>query len=313
MKRGAPDHPKMRELARQLKLPGRYGIATANGIMERLWHFTAKYCPQGDIGRFSDEIIADACGLYVARRDRFQASARHMVGTLVSTGWLNVSPAWRLVVHDWNEHCDDAARRTLKNRGLQFVLPENVRQIPEVVPLFPPGYPTDSVLPSLALPIKEGIEVPVQPEVVDKDRKKSGSLEIPVETVEDQQPGTKTAAFLPSATIPNGDHGKPSWVTDEKYGIFVGLMRRFRPRVLDEEFAEGYRLRWINLKTTEKLLAIKNLRARVESGEDGEYVKHMPDFLVAEWKRGPKAKAAAAGGEPARPWPKAPTYAPPED
>ncbi len=52
MKRGAPDHWKMKELARLCHVPAPYGIPWANGVMERIWHYTAKYCLQGNIGKF---------------------------------------------------------------------------------------------------------------------------------------------------------------------------------------------------------------------------------------------------------------------
>ena len=54
VKRGTLEHPKLRALAKALEIPRPYAV----GILESLWHLTARYAPQGDIGRFSDEEIA---------------------------------------------------------------------------------------------------------------------------------------------------------------------------------------------------------------------------------------------------------------
>ena len=56
MKRGTPDHPKVYELCELLKCDR----PTAIGYLELLWHFAAKYAPQGDIGKYSDERIEAA-------------------------------------------------------------------------------------------------------------------------------------------------------------------------------------------------------------------------------------------------------------
>lgn len=67
MKRGAPDHPKMRRLARRLGLPHMAAV----GCMEMLWHWASRYAQDGAIGRYDDDDIADA--LYwtePAERDR---------------------------------------------------------------------------------------------------------------------------------------------------------------------------------------------------------------------------------------------------
>ena len=52
MKRGAPDHWKMSDLARRLKVPDKYGVTWANGALERLWH-SARNTPLVEIlGKF---------------------------------------------------------------------------------------------------------------------------------------------------------------------------------------------------------------------------------------------------------------------
>lgn len=124
MKRGTPDHWKMKDLARRLNVPPMYAIAWANGVMERIWHYTAKYCPQGDIGRVPDEEIAEVCGWPVK-------AAGRLVEALVQSRWLDRSSAHRLLVHDWQEHADQSVKKTLANRGLSFFFPEKSGNIPE--------------------------------------------------------------------------------------------------------------------------------------------------------------------------------------
>lgn len=131
MKRGAPDHWKMRDLAIQMKVPVRYGLAWANGTMERLWHYTAKYHPQGDIGKAPDRSIAEACAWPAA-------TASDLITALIDVRWLMRSTAHRLLVHDWPDHADDAVKKTLKNRGLEFFLPENSSTVDgKIRPAFP--------------------------------------------------------------------------------------------------------------------------------------------------------------------------------
>jgi len=130
MKRGTPRHPKTLALARELKIP----LPHAVGILEMLWHFTAEFAPQGDIGRFSDQDIAESVG--------WEGNPKRLIEALIKCRWLDIvgqSPAMagqntdmtgqspaianhgRFVIHDWADHCDDATRRRLKRRNLDFI------------------------------------------------------------------------------------------------------------------------------------------------------------------------------------------------
>ena len=113
MKRAASDHPKLQRLQRRLSLK-RY---QAMGLMEALWHFTGRYSPEGDIGRWSDEEIA----AWV----EWDGEPEELVGTLVTCGWLDEHPVFRLVVHDWAEHADEATKVSLKRAGKAFVVATN--------------------------------------------------------------------------------------------------------------------------------------------------------------------------------------------
>jgi hypothetical protein len=108
MKRGTLDHPKTLHLARLLGVQ-RWG---AIGILESLWHFAAKHALRGDVGRWSDEQIAEAIG--------WTDNPERLIEALVQARWLERSAEHRLIVHDWHDHADDSVRKTLRNRNLTF-------------------------------------------------------------------------------------------------------------------------------------------------------------------------------------------------
>jgi hypothetical protein len=109
VKRGTPTHPKTVMLASMLGAP-RY---QAVGLLELLWHFTAAYCPQGDVGRRTNAQIAAFLDWPAAEADR-------LVEALVSCGWLDRNDEHRLVVHDWHEHCDGSCDKYLARKGLKY-------------------------------------------------------------------------------------------------------------------------------------------------------------------------------------------------
>lgn len=108
MKRGATDHPKMLALAQALSGP----VYVAVGVVECLIHWTAKYAPRGNVGKWNDDVIARGIG--------WQGEATVFVDALVFSGWLDADPEHRLIVHDWSEHADDAVQRHLARAGELF-------------------------------------------------------------------------------------------------------------------------------------------------------------------------------------------------
>lgn len=123
MKRGTPSHPKVYALAARMNIPH----ALAVGYLELLWHFTARYAPQGDIGKFDDATIAKACS--------YQGDPSRLVSAMCAVGWLEVSPRCRLGVHDWHEHADETVRKSLQRKHLPFltVTDSLSRQVPDSV------------------------------------------------------------------------------------------------------------------------------------------------------------------------------------
>jgi hypothetical protein len=85
----------------------------AVGIMESLWHWTAKYAPAGDIGKHSDEDIADGIG--------YRGDKSRLVATLADCGWLDRCERHRLIVHDWHQHADDAVKKSAERNRVCLI------------------------------------------------------------------------------------------------------------------------------------------------------------------------------------------------
>lgn len=111
MKRGTPDHPKVYELAEAL------GVSwpTAIGHLELLFHFTAQYCPQGNIGKYSPKRIAAALG--------WNKRPQVLIDGMVKSGWVEPHPIHTLIVHDWHLHLDRTTAQRVSRLGLSVVQP----------------------------------------------------------------------------------------------------------------------------------------------------------------------------------------------
>lgn len=114
MKRGTPDHPKTIDLAKRLGVP-RY---VAVGILESLWHFTAEFAPQGNIGKFTDAAIAGHL--------HWEKTCKELIAALIESKWVDKCAKNRLIVHDWKDHADQTVKRWLEKRSLEFLIPQLV-------------------------------------------------------------------------------------------------------------------------------------------------------------------------------------------
>lgn len=108
MKREAVGHTKMKRLCRRLDIP----LWQAIGLLESLWLLTGREAPQGDIGKLSDEDIALAID--------YRGDESSMIEALVASGWIDRSPEYRLVIHDWPDHADDAVHMRLARAHAYF-------------------------------------------------------------------------------------------------------------------------------------------------------------------------------------------------
>lgn len=109
MKKGTTGHPKTKALARQLGI----SLPTAIGTLQLLWEFASEYAPDGAIGKFSDGYIAEECGWSGDPEDLIRAL------TAQECRWVDCDPLFRLIVHDWPDHCEDSVHNKLA-RGHKF-------------------------------------------------------------------------------------------------------------------------------------------------------------------------------------------------
>jgi hypothetical protein len=101
LKRGTPRHPKVKCLARRLKIK----TYSAVGLLEMLWQFTAEFHPAGDVGRVADEIITEALD--------WEKDPAVLISALVAEKFLDEHPTYRLIVHDWPAHAEDSVHMKL--------------------------------------------------------------------------------------------------------------------------------------------------------------------------------------------------------
>lgn len=116
MKRGTPSHPKTLWLQTGLGVRLREVV----GILEMLWHFTAAFAPQGDVGKWRDDQIAKACDWPIE-------DAATLIRCLEEAGFLDPDPdpKRRYLVHDWPKHADQGVKKYLKRNGLSFFYPSS--------------------------------------------------------------------------------------------------------------------------------------------------------------------------------------------
>jgi hypothetical protein len=107
--RAVPDHPKFYRLKTILHL----NRGCALGYLEGVWHFCARFTPQGNIGKYSDEEIEAWL--------EWDGEAGALVRALQEAKWLDENPECRLIVHDWTEYADESVHTELARRCLPFI------------------------------------------------------------------------------------------------------------------------------------------------------------------------------------------------
>ena len=106
--RAVPDHPKFAELMAVLNL----SKFAALGILEAVWHFTGRFTPQGNIGKYSDQAIEMWVG--------WNGPAGAMIEALVRCRWIDEDPMHRMLIHDWPDHADEHVHTDLARKCLRF-------------------------------------------------------------------------------------------------------------------------------------------------------------------------------------------------
>ena len=118
MKRGTVEHPKLAALASMLGVKRHVAV----GLLEMLWHHTARYAPRGDIGKYKDSQLAAAL-------DWPNDDSGRLIRCLVDCGWLDESQEHRLLVHDWHEHSDGTCDTYLSRAGLNYATGHDARRV----------------------------------------------------------------------------------------------------------------------------------------------------------------------------------------
>jgi hypothetical protein len=109
MKSSALSSIKFSRLKRRLNLQ-KFQIV---GLLESIWLFTLINTPSGDIGRYSNEDIA----AYI----EWAGDPDELITHLIQCGWLEESDEYRIIVHDWDQHCPNYIKGNLSKLKKSFV------------------------------------------------------------------------------------------------------------------------------------------------------------------------------------------------
>lgn len=195
MKSSTPELMKFKRLQRRLKESTRAVV----GLLEMLWLGTAKNCPQGDIGRFTNLDIAIMCD--------YDGDPDELVEALVEERWLDKSSEHRLVVHDWHEHCPTHVANNLKRWGKAFAnerrdeSPDNKQPAKELPKEDPKESPKDGPIGTSFL-TKPSLTKPDQA----KPSQVSSCVEPSTASTQADQPVDTSLEFCVT-----GDQAKPKW------------------------------------------------------------------------------------------------------
>jgi hypothetical protein len=121
MKPKTPELMKFKRLCRRLNESTR-GVV---GLLELLWLGTAANCPQGDVGRLTNEEIAIMCD--------WSGDPDELISALVDNGWLDRSEKYRLLVHDWSHHAPTFIHGNLRRWGKEFARDDTQGSLPSTI------------------------------------------------------------------------------------------------------------------------------------------------------------------------------------
>lgn len=142
--RAVPDHPKFADLKARLSVP-RY---VALGALETLWHFTGRFTPQGNIGKYSDAQIEAWL--------EWDGAPGALITALIGSRWVDRDTEFRILVHDWAIHADKATKQALNRAKMEFCVPTVCTEFHGVHTLGAHS----SVLKSLPVPVPVPVPVP---------------------------------------------------------------------------------------------------------------------------------------------------------
>lgn len=106
---GTLNHVKVKRLKKLLGKP----LYCAMGVLESLWQLCMECCDEGNIGKFSNEEIADHI--------EWEGDPNLLISALTESGWLDTCSDERLIVHDWFAHCPEFIRKRIEKRKAREV------------------------------------------------------------------------------------------------------------------------------------------------------------------------------------------------
>jgi hypothetical protein len=257
MKRGTPDHPKVLELSELL------GVRrpTAIGHLELLFHFTAQYAPEGNIGKYSNRRIAAALD-WGGKTD---ASVDKCIDAFVDSGWIDRCEINRLVTHDWAAHMDKATRQRLRNSGRDPVAPPP--RHPRATLATPPRYPRDT----LATPLRHPRDTLATPSdlprtsvfsknTIEQNHTDSGKSWTPYEPSAPPQPSTTTTTTTTTSTSTATELECEH--TDLSFSEFVAACTERRIFEVGDTAWRRAAGAWKHLSFEQKIAAVQDVRKR---------------------------------------------------
>lgn len=106
---GTLNHVKVKRLKKLLGKP----LYCAMGVLESLWQLCMECCDEGNIGKFTNEEIADHI--------EWEGDPNLLISALTESGWLDTCSDERLIVHDWFAHCPEFIRKRIEKRKAREV------------------------------------------------------------------------------------------------------------------------------------------------------------------------------------------------
>lgn len=228
MLRGTLEHPKFLDLQAHLDRD-KWQVL---GLLETLVHFVARYCPDGDVGKYPNKAIARA----IEWRD----DPDDLIRALVETRWLDADvPGCRLYVHDWHEHADDAVHNFLARRIRLFANGEmpRLRRLSRKE-----RDKVEGRLKNLCAQRAHGVRHPV-PDPVPVPVPEPVSVCAPLARAHDAPDDTHTRAARPpepdpeppraqvpkSSSAPPAEHAPPACLAEEQRAALAVLARETYP------------------------------------------------------------------------------------
>lgn len=291
--RAVPDHPKFADFKRRLGLTK----GAALGYLECIWHFTGRFTPAGNIGKYQDSAIE----AWV----EWDGEPGALVEALIQSDWAHrhENPEYRVVIHDWSMYADEIVNTVLARHCECFwdgVLPrsgklnqaerEKFRRWIEEnnLQVRPSHRPAGS-----------------QPEVSHKAALSPKPAPAPAPALKEKN--TNAAANGECTGVngkPNGAHSTSqlSYLSDESFNPFVLAACTLWPDIIPEDLQLSWQFTWRKWDFHKKRLCVANTNAQIEAGVAGKFVTRPPKYLESgAWKRPPRVDQPSTSTAPPKP------------